>query len=299
MKTMKSRIAAMLLAATATVSAAQAITASAWETFYYTTVTQAYSQVPYNMGQTIKGWSRFSNINDGSYWNSYVTSGVMCSEGYNKTTYSNKSEGQRLYNSQGFCRLLAETFFGTKTYMEKIIYGSTAIEQGDQIRIGYRNSSDARTLFVAYVDGITYNTYTLDESTHTIKVERYRKTGTNTYYLRKLDSNGNPTGPSLYMDYLTRPVKEYDVNGDGTVSTADTAWLTTNIGDVSNYPKDVNELLSPSTYRSDVFARVAHANDWKVEYSTFYTIGYDLGHGNAGKFRYVLMSQTETDQIGK
>ena len=291
MKSIKSRIAAAAVAATAVVSAAQAITASAWETFYYTTVTQAYSQVPYNMGQFIKGVSLYNNINNGASWNKTVTSGAVCRSGYYKTTYSGNNNGTQLTGSQALARELAEGFFGTKTFMEKIIFSNTAIEQGDQIRIGSTRNGSQKTLFVAYIDGLKIDTYSLNNSTHKIERTTYKKKSSNSYYLQRLNANGAVVEDNIYMDFLIRPVKEYDLNGDGVVNNSDTTWLKNKIGDQpSYYPVNVNTLLNPSTYSSEIFARAAHANEWKVEYSTYYTVGFDLAHGNAGDFRYVKMN---------
>lgn len=291
MKSIKSRIAAAAVAATAVVSAAQAITASAWETFYYTTVTQAYSQVPYNMGQFIKGASRYNNINNGASWNKTVTSGAVCRSGYYKTTYSGNNNGTQLTGSQALARELAEGYFGTKTFMEKIIYGSTAIEQGDQIRIGTSRSGSQKTLFVAYVNGLEIDTYSLNNTTKKIERTTYKKKSSTSYYLQRLNASGAVVEDNIYMDFLIRPVKEYDLNGDGVVDNSDTTWLKNKIGDQpSYYPVDVNTLLNPSTYSSEIFARVAHANEWKVEYSTYYTVGFNLAQGTAGNFRYVKMN---------
>ncbi len=291
MKSIKSRIAAAAVAATAVVSAAQAITASAWETFYYTTVTQAYSQVPYNMGQFIKGASRYNNINNGASWNKTVTSGAVCRSGYYKTTYSGNNNGTQLTGSQALARELAEGYFGTKTFMEKIIYGSTAIEQGDQIRIGTSRSGSQKTLFVAYVNGLEIDTYSLNNTTKKIERTTYKKKSSSSYYLQRLNENGTVVEDNIYMDFLIRPVKEYDLNGDGVVNNSDKTWLKNKIGDQpSYYPVDVNTLLNPSTYSSEIFARVAHANEWKVEYSTYYTVGFCLAQGTAGDFRYVKMN---------
>lgn len=291
MKNIKSRIAAAALAATTVVTAAQAITASASETFYYTTVSQAYSQVPYNMGQFIKGASRYCNINNGANWNKTVTSGAICREGYYKTTYSNTNNGTVLNGSQALARELAEGYFGTKTFMEKIIYGNTAIEQGDQIRIGSTRSGSQKTLFVAYIDGLKIDTYSLNNSTHKIERTTYKKKSSSSYYLQRLNANGTVVEDNIYMDFLIRPVKEYDLNGDGLVNNADKTWLGNNVGtQPSSYPKDVNSILNPSTYSTEIFARAARAYDWKVEYSAYYSIGYCLAQGTAGNFVYVKMN---------
>ena len=292
MKSIKSRIAAAAVAATAVVSAAQAITASAWETFYYTTVTQAYSQVPYNMGQFIKGASMYNNINNGASWNKTITSGAVCAESYRRTTYSGNNTGTPLTGSQGLARELAEGFFGTKTFMEKIIYGSTAIEQGDQIRIGSTRSGSQKTLFVAYIDGLKFDTYSLNNSTHKIERTTYKKKSSTSYYLQRLNASGTVVEDNIYMDFLIRPVKEYDLNGDGMVNNSDLTWLKNNIGDQPTYyPKDVNALKSANNYRPDIFARVAHANEYKIEYSTYYALGWELNHNGIANFRYVKMNQ--------
>lgn len=287
MRNMKSRIAAMLLAATATVSAAQAIAASASETFYYTTNTVNYCQDPYNMGQFIKGASRYNNISAGATWNKTITSGAVCGESYRRTTYSGNNTGTPLTGSQGLARELAESFFGTKTFMEKIIYGSTAIEPGDQIRIGTTRNGSQKTLFVAYVNGLKFDTYSLNNTTKKIERTTYKKKSSTSYYLQRLNASGTVVEDNIYMDFLIRPVKKYDINGDGTVNISDKQWLDNKIGDQYNYPKDINALLNSSNYRTDIFARVVQGTDYYVPYSCYYALGFELLHGDPTLFNYV------------
>ena len=280
MKNMKSRITAMLFAAATTVCASQAITANAWETFYYDTQTQDWCELPQNMGYTVRGWSRFNGISGGQYWNETVSSGNVCSTGYRRTTYSGTGLGTPLTGSQALCRHLANTFFGTQTYMEHIVYGSTPIKMGDQIRLGSTRNGSQKTIFITYVnsDG-TFDAFSLNNSTHIIERNTYRKKSSTSYYLQRLNSNGTVVEDNIYMDFLIRPIKEGDVNGDGIFTQADKTWLKNKIGDQTNfYPKDVNALLNPSIYRTDIFARVVWANDYKVEYSAFYTVGWNLTH---------------------
>ena len=293
MKNMKTRLAAAACAAISTVCSMQAISASAWQQFYYTTNTQTECDQPYFMGQAQKRWARDYGINGGSTWNpsNYnVTSGTICGEGYSRYTQSTTNLGSPLYGSQAFCRFLAHSYFGTKTFMEKEIYGSTPIKQGDQIKIDKGNQT--RTLFVIYVDNInpnTLDTFSLDSSNH-IQRETWERDG---YYLKQGSTK-------WMMDFTLRPIKEGDVNGDGLFNTFDFLWLKNNVGrEPSEYPKTLAQAGINSTYyRDDVFARAVWANDWKIEYSTYYTIGYNLnnpvsnntGHmtGNHG---YVKMTQ--------
>lgn len=309
MKNMKSRITAMLFAAATTVCASQAITANAWETFYYDTQSQDWCELPQNMGYTIRGWSRYMGYNAGNKWvNSNGTpkswvSGTVCGEGYEN--YAHTSNGQTLTGSVGFCRELADTFFGTKTYMEIEVWGNTPIKPGDQIKLGL-GTSNTRTIFVSYINGLTFETYSLDSS-NTILRETFRRASSNSYMLQKLNESGAVVG-TFTMDYLTRPIKEGDANGDGVFDAADKTWLEDNIGDQSwQYSKSVNSLIDPSTHRADIFARAVWANDYKVEYSAYYTIGWNLTHKDgvtgatndtgrmtfdgSGYFHYIKMTQ--------
>lgn len=278
MKNIKTRIAAAAFAAVTTVCGMQAISASAWQQFYYTTNKQEECDESYFMGQALKRWARDNGIYSGAYWNQNVASGVVCKEGYKSTTYSNTYEGTNLTDSAAFARYLAHSYFGTKTYMEICVIGSTDFKIGDQVRIG--QGSAARTIFITNVNGNQITAFSLDNSHH-ITYDTY--TRTSAWYLKQ----GNT---SIYVDYLTRPIKEGDVNGDGVFTTADLDWLKKKIGDQPYYyPKSLDQLgMSGSNYRLDIFARAVWANDWKIEYSAYYTIGYNLNNptpNNTGHMR--------------
>ena len=174
--------------------------------------------------------------------------------------------------------------------MEKEIYGSTPIKQGDQIKID--RNGQTRTLFVIYVDNINPNsidTFSLDSNNHILR-ETWTRSG---YFLQDGSTE-------WVMDFTLRPIKEGDVNGDGLFTSVDLGWLKLNVGrEPSDYPKTLAQAgINSTNYRDDVFARAVWANDWKIEYSTYYTIGYNLnnpvsnntGHmtGNHG---YVKMTQ--------
>ena len=279
MKNMKTRIAAVLFAAATTVCASQAITANA---FARGTNSQDWCEFEQNMGYTIRGWSRYCGINAGSYWNQNVTSGAICKTNFKKGSFSGQNNGTVLSGSQALCRFLANSFFGTQTYMEHIVYGNTKIQMGDQIRLGQTRSSSQKTLFVAYVTGNKFETYSLNNSTHIIERNTYRKKASNSFYLQRIDANGNVLEDNIYMDFLIRPIKEGDVNGDGTFTTADKTWLEQKIGSQpSAYPKNANTILNPSTYATEIFIRAALGREdtWSIEYSTYYTIGRNLNLG--------------------
>lgn len=283
MKNMKSRITAMMFAAAMTVCASQAITASA-EQFYYDTQSQDWCELPQNMGYTVRGWSRFMGYNAGSKWinkngtpKSWV-SGTVCGEGYEN--YAHTSLGQTLTGSVGFCRELADTFFGTKTYMEIEVWGDTPIKPGDQIKLGL-GTANTRTIFVAYVNGLTFETYSLD-SNNTILRETFRRASSNSYMLQKLNDSGAVVS-TFTMDYLNRPIKQGDANGDGVFDDADKEWIEDNIGNQpGQYPKNVNTLMDSGTHRADIFARALWADPqtWCINYSTYYTVGWNLYHKN-------------------
>ena len=261
MKHMKSRIAAVLFAAVTTVCASQAITASAFE---HTSTSQDYCEEPYNMSYATRNWNLYGNYCDGETWNKKIYSGVVCGSGFSTTTYSKTYQGSQLQGSQAFCRMLAESYFGTTTFMEHIVYSGTALKLGDQIKIDCGN--EHRTIFVTYINGNTIRGFSLNDSTHKIihGTETFTRSG---WHLSS--SNGKYYG----MDYLTRPIKEYDANGDGIVTTADKNWIYNHIG------KSQHE-CGFDNKRWDIFMHTLNNNNWQIEYSDYYTIGYNLAHLN-------------------
>ena len=265
MKHMKSRIAAVLFAAATTVCASQAITASAFE---HTVNSQDYCEDAYNMGQAIKGWSRYMNYNAGETWEGTTMSGIVCGHGY--ATNSHFYQNQPLHGSVGFCRELAHAFFGTTTFMEHTVLGSTDLKPGDQIKIDL--GSEHRWIFVVYVNGTTIDAYSLNDATNTIKRETFTR---NSKWKLKLGTDKN-----YIMDYLVRPIKQYDANGDGIVTTADRDWVYNNIGK--------NQAQAGfSNKRWDIFMRALDNNDWQISYSDYYTIGFNPGVQNGlGRMTY-------------
>lgn len=268
MKNIKTRIAAAAFAAVTTVCGMQALTASADTTFYYTTVTQEQGDEPGFMGQAQKRWARDNGIYSGSIWNKTVTSGAIIGEGYARGTRGSANQGTPLYGNQAFARYLAHSYFGTKTFMEKYISTYTEIKQGDQIRV-YRGNQVC-WLFVVYVNNVNNNTldlFYLDSSNQIVRTT-WSRSG-----WRLNDGTNNWT-----MDYLIRPIKEGDMNGDGLFTTADQTWLQNHVGSQPNqYPKTVAQAgVKSSDYRDDAFASAAWAYDWQIPYSTYYKVGYNL-----------------------
>ena len=280
MKNMKTRIAAMLFAATTTVCAAQAITASAYVNhFVYTVISQDQAENAQYMGEVVRGWSRFGNINAGSTWTGSATCGPICKKNFGKGSYSGNNNGTVLTKSQGLSMHMAQSFFGTTVFMEHITGSNTVYKPGDQVRLGSTRNAAQKTIFITYVNGNTFDTYSINHSTNKIECCKYRKKA-NSYKFQRLNANGTVAEDNIYTDFLIRPIKEGDVNGDGVFTDADRTWMNTNIGDVSNYPKDANALMNPSTKATELFIRAAMGDKqtWTIPYSTYYTIGWNLGH---------------------
>ncbi len=289
MKNMKSRIAAMLFAAATTACAAQAITASAYQPYFvYTTITQDNAERAQYMGEVIRGWSRYAGINAGSTWNGSATCGPVCKKNYYKGSYSGNNSGTVLTKSQGLCSYLAQSFFNTNVFMEQITQYYTVYKPGDQVRLGNTRNASQKTIFIAYVNGNTFDTYSINHANNTIEREKYRKID-GSYRFQRLNANGTVAEDNIYTDFLIRPIKQGDVNGDGVFTDADRTWMNTNIGDMGNYPKNANSLLNPNTYATELFIRAAFGTKTGSEantipYSAYYTIGYNLSHpnGNSG-----------------
>ncbi len=265
MKHMKARIAAMLFAAATTVCASQALSASA---FSHTYSSQDYCEEPYNMSYSCRNWGLYGGYYNGQIWDGEVYSGVVCGHGYSQTTFSKTYQGSKLEKSAGFCRMLAESFFGTTTFMEHIVYYNTPLTIGDQVKIDYGN--EHRTLFITSITGNTVRAYSLNENTgEIITGEAFTRNG---WHLRSQSSNKN-----YGMDYLTRPIKEYDANGDGIISRDDADWILTNY----NNGRVTQHDCGFDNKRWDILIHaLQNEHTWKIEYSDYYTIGYNLGHLN-------------------
>ena len=281
MKNMKTRIAAAACAAITAVCGMQAISASAYQNYFVHTVnSQDYCENAYNMGQAIKGWSRFGGINANSTWTGSATCGPICKKNFGKVSYSGNNNGTVLTKSQGLSMYLAQSFFGTTVFMEHITGSNTVYKPGDQVRIGSSTRNAAqKTIFITYVSGNTFDTYSINHSTNKIECCKYRKIA-GSYRFQRLNANGTVAEDNIYTDFLIRPIKQGDVNGDGIFSDDDQTWLNDHIGAMSNYPKDANAVMNPSTKATELFIRAAFGDKqtWTIPYSAYYTIGYNLNH---------------------
>ena len=220
MKLRKTKIAAAAMAAITAISASQAITASA---FNYTPVPQrtceTYSYVnnitTYNSGtfQANTKWSSYS-------WASRVeTWGPTCKGGYQDGSYSGISHGAQITDGKAFARKMARGVYNTTTYMElKERSGYCAFKYlpriGDQVTLKY--GSTEKTIFITNVSTTNVYACEVDESGY-IKYNNY-------YSFTPSTNKFNRGGKAWAFQYVARPIKFGDVNGDSYVSLSGDAF---------------------------------------------------------------------------
>lgn len=219
MKLRKTKIAAAAMAAITAISAAQAITASA----------ATYTSVP---TRTCEGYEYVNNITtylSGCYgtkanvkWNSYSFEtrkeiwGQTCKTGFQKGNYSGLGHGANVSDGKAFARKVARYVYNTSNFMEmKEVTSSSAYNYfryipriGDQVTVKY--GSTLKTIFITKVTNGTIRACEVDENGYI----RYNKT----YSYKVSNKSFNNSGKAWYFQYVARPIKAGDANGDSYVS---------------------------------------------------------------------------------
>ena len=264
MKHIKTKIAAVCCAAIAAVSASQAITASA---VGYNR-SQDYCENAYNMSYDMRGLSRYV-YPGGSAFNENVTCGAMCGKGYANETISHNNLGTPLSGSEAWCRWLANNYFDTDIYMELPGGKNCNVKLGDQVRISGNNESD-RSLFVTSISGSTFYATSLDANNRVVYGEKYLL---HNGALIVQDNNGN-TVKTYSVNYIVRPIKKGDANGDGVFTVADKNWVNSHL-----YMNQSQ--CGFNNKRWDLLMKaLMNEGGWRIEYSAYYTLGYNLAHMN-------------------
>ena len=240
MKHIKARIAAIAMAAITSVAAAQAISASA---FRYTSKTQTQCETASYMNSIMTNWKN-STFRQNAYWNQNLTSGVVVGPNFSNVTISGKYEGAPLSGSEALVRKMAQLYFGTNIFQEVYCNGKFYSAQlGDQLVI--TRNGQKRYLFV------TDNGYT--------ELVNNRIKHNNNYQISNgVMIIGNQT---WICDYVLRPVKQGDANGDGTVIAFDYYVWNSDLTAISDYAAG----NFPNGVRQDVLVAASSLNkDWTI-----------------------------------
>lgn len=248
MKNIKTRIAAAACAAITAFCGAQAMSASAFNYSHpYSGNDQEYCE-RYSMGRNLRMWQTYGgdgtgNWAEGRSWSGSVKAGELLGKGYKKAHISsynpsywsnpNLQKNQRpestLYNAAAWARTLANSHFGfiaqQAVWLElpksDFNYWSS-FRPGDQIIL-----SSSHAVFVTNVN---------DNGTLTCAELRSGKIrwGVNYQLLNNAQTlKRTSTNTSYTLQYVVRPVKEGDANGDGWVDRNDVFWCDSHLNNAN------------------------------------------------------------------
>lgn len=275
MKLRKTKIAAAAMAAVTAISAAQAITASA----------VSYTTVPTRTCESYSYVNNFTTYLSGCYgymanykWNNYNEAtrkeiwGPTCKTGFQSGNYSNLGHGANVTDGRAFARKIARQVFNTTTFMEmKEVTSTSAYDYfryiprfGDQVTVKY--GSTEKNIFISNVTNGTIKACEVDENGYI----RYNKT----YSYKVSNKTFNNSGKAWTFQYVARPIKLGDANGDSYVSLdGDTFSYVSASGSITfNCKGDGSEMSAISNYhwRSGSDTNFVHAaaewtDDWVID----------------------------------
>lgn len=209
---MKFRIASAVMAAITAVCAAQAtaISASAASGATYTSVSQETCESASYMNRKVSQWRYSGAYRENALWTWYNTAycGRVFGSGFT-SNISGNTVGQVLHSDEGLVRNLAVDYFGTEVFMEHYPNARYFTPQlGDQYKIS--NGSYSKTVFVYQLPSSSnnYKLKTVEVIDGFIKYDRQYQLG-GTYLYRNNET--------WHIEYMTRPIKQGDANGDGQV----------------------------------------------------------------------------------
>ena len=266
MKLRKSKIAAAAMAAVTAISAAQAITASA---FSYTTVPQRTCESYSYVNNITTYLSGCNGTKANTTWSGSVTWGPTCKTGFQGGSYSNIGEGTSVSSGKAFARKVAKEVYGTTSYMEmKEVTNTSAYNYfryipriGDQVTV--KNGSTEKTIFISNVTNGTIKACEVDEGG---KI-RYNKS----YTYRSSNKTFTYNGKAWTFQYVARPVKEGDANGDSYVSLdGDTFTYTSYSGSVTFNCKadgaEMSYIMNHGCRSGEQYNWLCAAADWNNDW---------------------------------
>ena len=236
MKNMKTRIAAAALAAITAVCGAQALSASAFNWGHpYSLNDQTWCYM--SLGRSQRMWQNYG-LPEGGYFYQTVQAGTMVGKGFTTSHLSNWPKNQTLYGGIGWVRYLACSHFGFEqnkaAWLElpKTDFTSYAkYRGGDQVFL--KQGSSYHAVFVTGSYNSTLYCSELDGSIIKWGVEYKRMSN---YKLKRVSD-----GQIFDIQYVARPIKEGDANGDGIVNASDVTWINQHNGgaNYSGYNRDI------------------------------------------------------------
>ncbi len=276
MKHIASRAAAAFCAAITAVCVMQAVTASATTPAHPVSGnTQDSTEFGMNFGHNLYYWSVY-NYPQNSQWSQTVRQGKVFGPGYSTTNLSGISEGQTLSAPLAWARHLAISNYGNEHlyFTEQpasTVDDVTTAKNGDQI-VMTSSSGQKHAIFVTCV----YTDYTIDGSElvngRVNWNSGYVKFGPNK--LRRLSD-----GTVFTVDYVVRPVKEGDANGDSVVDSADVTWL-------SNH---YNAYSFPGAYYNVQMAAADIDGDWQITWRDAFGVFMNNSEGRmTGNYSYLI-----------
>ena len=291
MKHIKSRIAAASCAAITAICGMQALSASAYNTNYpYTRNTQNFCQEPRNMSYNLHAWQSYG-YPQGKKFSQTVDGGVLVGKGFTEAHISSYNN----YNAQmtgprAWVRFLANSHFGTVVegrgvWMElpsADFTGTGSFALGDQIIL---NGSNA--LFVTGInsDNTIYCSELISGKVAWSTQYKLTKSGNQPMQLQRIAGGSKTT---YTLNYVVRPVKEGDANGDGWVNLNDVIW-TEGHYNCYNFPDE--------NYNVQMAAADVNGNGQIDNGDRDIIYGHYYGGVMNGNYRYVLWYKIPEDDM--
>ena len=220
MKHIATRAAAAFCAAITAVCAMQAVTASATTDAHPVSGnTQDSTEFGMNFGHNCYFWSVY-NYPENSSWSTPVYQGKVLGPGYSQTNLSGISEGTQLPAPLAWARNLAISNYGSnRLYFTEqpasAVNTLSKMKQGDQI-VMTRNSQKHAIFITGFSDTTVYASELVNGRVKWgVEFSRYSATK-----LKRVSD-----GQIFTINYVVRPVKEGDANGDSIVDSNDVTWL--------------------------------------------------------------------------
>lgn len=275
MKHIRNRIAAAIIAAAAAACTMQAVTASAYvsnHAHWLTGQTQESTEYGANFAHSLYYLQRSYNNAGVNTYTDTVTSGVVFGPGYSTTTISGKHEGSVLTGTLAWARYLGHCFYGQDTVFTEqpaSRYSSISdIKQGDQIVI-----STSGRQYAVFVTSVGDSSIYVSELWGDAIMWGIEFTRTSNNKLKRTYG-----GVTFNIDYIVRPAKEGDANGDSIVDFMDVVWIANNIG---------GSVASGVDYNTQMVAADLNGN-WTFDQDDVLAVYNNAGYGRMnGDYRYI------------
>ena len=275
MKHIRTRIAAAVVAAAAAACTMQAVTASAYvsnHANWLTGQTQESTEYGANFAHSLYYLQRSLNNAGINTFTDSVQTGLVLGPGYTTANLSGIQSGTSLSGSLAWARYLGNSFYGSQTvYTEQPAsrYSSLSdIKQGDQIVI----STNGRQ-YAVFVTAVNDSCIYVSELWGDAIMWGIEFTRTSNNKLKRTFG-----GVTFNIDYIVRPVKEGDANGDSVADFMDVVWIANNIG---------GSVASGVDYTTQMIAADLNGN-WGFDQDDAIEVYYHIGSNRMnGDYRYV------------